>query len=346
MKLEEYGYNEFFEALFAQCADGLEPARIIAEHKSVFIAATGSGELPAHLSGKYLYMLEEKGGKPTVGDFVCVKIAEEGDRAVIHEYLPRKTLFGRKDAFSKSLFQPVCANFDTVFICMALNNDFNTARLERYLLMAKESGAQAAIVLTKADISHDAELQSSICRAIAGDLPVHAVSAYDGTGIEELSCYFGQGKTVVALGSSGVGKSTLINAIVGEEVMKTGEIREDDSRGRHTTTHRQLIKMPCGGLYIDTPGMREIGLIDAENSVDEFYSDIEQLISQCRFKDCGHKSEPGCAVKQAIYNGSLTSERYKKYEKYKREAMRMNDRSAYIEMQKKFIKQVISAKKR
>lgn len=319
--LETYGYDDFFaEYASAFVKEGLSPARVIAEHKSNYIVTTMYGELPGVLSGHYRYNLDELGGSPTVGDFVMAKISDEKDRAVIQRLLPRKTAFVRRDMWKAQGTQILGANFDTIFVCMSLNKNYNVSRLERFLVLAKESKAQIAVVLTKADLCEDVDMQKEITQAICGDIPVYAVSAKNKMGLDDLAKYFAKGKTVISLGSSGVGKSTLVNAIFGQTIMDVRDIREDDDMGRHTTVHRQIILLPSGGLYMDTPGLREVGLVDAEEALLEMHGDIEQIMKSCRFGNCTHRTEPGCAVKAAIREGKLTKEQYEKYLKLKKEA--------------------------
>ncbi|MFA6075760.1 MAG: ribosome small subunit-dependent GTPase A [Negativicutes bacterium] len=339
--LNDYGYLKYIKSIEMPTTPfGYAAARVVAQHKSSWQVVTASGEYRADLSGKYRYDLDAKGGYPAVGDYVLVQIAKTNDLAVIHELLPRKTVFYRADQWHAAAIQIVAANFDTVFVCMSLNRDYNIARLERYLVMAKESGADIVVVLTKADLCPDVELQLEICRAVAGHVPVYAVSVVDGAGMEQLAPYFAQGNTVVALGSSGVGKSSLVNALFGQEIMKVAAIREDDARGRHTTVHRELILLPGGGLYLDTPGMRELGLVDAGESVAEMFEDIEQLADACRFSDCRHNGEPGCAIRAALANGELSDKRYKRYVKFQQELSYAEDPSGHRAQKTEFFKQI------
>lgn len=342
--LNEFGYEKYCEdSAVPDIPAGLTPARVVAQHKSSWQVVTANGEYSADLSGKYRYDLAAKGGYPAVGDYLLVQIAETNDLAVIHELLPRKTVFYRADQWHAAAIQIVAANFDTVFVCMSLNRDYNIARLERYLVMAKESGANIVVVLTKADLCPDVELQLEICRAVAGFVPVYAVSVVDGAGMEQLAPYFAQGNTVVALGSSGVGKSSLVNALFGQEIMKVAAIREDDARGRHTTVHREIILLPGGGLYLDTPGMRELGLVNAGESVAEMFEDIEQLAETCRFSDCRHNGEPGCAIRTALDNGELSAKRYKRYIKFQQELSYAEDPSGHRAQKTEFFKQIHKA---
>lgn len=248
---------------------------------------------------------------PAVGDFVMAGKTGEGTQAVIHQVLPRKSVFMRKAAGSDRKEQLVATNIDIVFLCMALNQDFNVRRLERYLSIAWDSGAKPVVVLTKPDICED---------------------------IEEILPYLSAGTTAAFLGSSGVGKSTLVNRLLGEERLATGGIRNDD-KGRHTTTHRELLFLPDGGMVIDTPGMRELGMWDAKSGIDRTFSDIEELALQCRFRDCTHTVEPGCAVQKALKNGTLSKERMQSYQKLKTENDYMEHAKSYLEVAVKNMKQ-------
>lgn len=340
MSLIDYGYGEFFRKAFDQRYQApLVPARIIAQHKSAYIIKTDAGEVPASVSGKFRFALEDRRETPAVGDFAAVQLSEMGDRAVIHALLPRRTCFYRSDAWDASGVQVLGCNFDTVFLCMSLNQNFNLSRLERYRIMAEESRADVAVVLTKADLCRDAEIKAALCEAVA-KAPVFTVSAVTGQGIDALRAFFARGRTVAALGSSGVGKSSLLNALAGCELMKTGGIREEDGRGHHTTVHRQILPLPSGGLYFDMPGLREIGLTHAEDAVSDLFEDVEHLMASCRFSDCRHGSEPGCAVRAALESGELAQERWRRYQQYLKEARYADDRKGYIRDRSAFFKTV------
>lgn len=248
---------------------------------------------------------------PAVGDFVMAGGTGKATQAVIYQVLPRKSVFMRKAAGSDRKEQLVVTNIDIVFLCMALNQDFNVRRLERYLSIAWDSGAKPVVVLTKPDICED---------------------------IEEKLPYLSAGTTAAFLGSSGVGKSTLVNRLLREERFATGGIRNDD-KGRHTTTHRELLFLPDGGMVIDTPGMREVGMWDAKSGIDSTFSDIEELALQCRFRDCTHTVEPGCAVQKALKNGTLSKERMQSYQKLKTENDYMEHAKSYLEVAVKNMKQ-------
>lgn len=264
---------------------------------------------------------------PTVGDFVRLE-AWNGGMARILETLPRKTFFSRLDPSSAGhAAQAVAANFDYVFLLQSLNQDFNLRRLERYITMAWQSGAVPVVILTKRDLNDHWVEQVQAAQTVSAGAKVHAVSARTKEGLAALSAYLRPRKTVVFLGSSGVGKSSLLNALAGETVMEVGEIREDDGRGRHTTTNRQLQRLNSGAMVIDTPGMRELGLWDALAGLEQSFADVEQYFSACRFRDCRHQTEPGCAVRAAIADGTLPTERWESYQKLLREAGRAGKKS-------------------
>lgn len=338
--LEQYGYDEEWKEAFSEFPSDCKPARVLSEHRSVYELVTEYGEVPGGLSGKYRFNLLAQYGAPTVGDFVAVRMSTLNDRAEIEGVLPRKTLFQRKDGFAATGIQLLAANFDTIFICMSLNQNYNLARLTRYLIVAKETGAEAVVVLTKSDLCADAFIKVIECETMTRADMVIEVSAKTGENIDKLAPYFNKGRTVIAVGSSGVGKSTLVNAVFGDEIMKTGEIREDDARGKHTTVHRQMILLPSGGIYIDTPGLREIGISEAEDAVSEMYADIEELMKQCKFADCRHGKEPGCAVKSAIKSGALTLKRYEDYQKYLREARYHENKQKFLQMRTERFKEI------
>jgi ribosome biogenesis GTPase len=280
---------------------------------------TEEGELLAEVSGKLRHEAIGREDYPAVGDWVVLDARPEEGKATIHSVLPRYSKFSRKAAGNTTEEQIVATNVNTVFLVNALNLDFNVRRIERYLLLAWESGANPVIVLSKADLCEDTLEKVHEVEAVAFGVPIHVVSVMTEDGIEALSPYLGEGKTVALMGSSGAGKSTLINLWLGEDRQKVLSVREGDDRGRHTTTHREMFLLPGGGLMIDTPGMRELQLWHADEGVHDAFGDITALFARYRFADCMHGNEPGCAVQRAIAEGKLTAERLASYRKLERE---------------------------
>ncbi|WP_162160575.1 ribosome small subunit-dependent GTPase A [Paenibacillus gorillae] len=320
INLQAYGYRD------SQTINGLIPARIIEIHREQYKAICEHGEVAATLKGSFVYELKERNEFPAVGDFVWLKYNHNGSSSIVN-VMPRQSKFSRTDfsghaaGYVKTVLeQVVAANFDYVFIMSSLNQDFNVNRIARYLTLARQSGGLPVIVLTKADLCETYEEKVELLRNIAGDIDIIALSSFTKMGLERLSDFLKPAKTIVFLGSSGIGKSSLLNALAGHELMAVKEIREDDARGRHTTTHRQLVKLPSGALIIDTPGMRELGLWQADEGISASFSVVEQLFAGCRFSDCNHNQEPGCAVQTAIKNGSLTQEKWSSYLAQKRES--------------------------
>ena len=293
-------------------------ARVIAVHRERYQLSCEKGELYARLKTKEYYL--DRAQFPTVGDYVSVQYVENGDSLILAT-LPRRTVFTRRAAGPVPVDQAVAANFDYVFILQSLNQDFNPNRLERYLTLSWQSGATPVVLLTKADLQEDYWDYLTRAERVAMGVNVHVVSAHSGQGLARLNAYLQPGKTVVFLGSSGVGKSSLVNALAGEAVMAVSAIREDDSKGRHTTTHRQLLRLPGGALVIDTPGMRELGMWETDTGLVEAFSDVEVYLGRCRFSDCSHTSEPGCAVRAAIEAGELDPGRWERYRKLKEESV-------------------------
>lgn len=295
-------------------------ARVIAVHKERYqLFNEIHGEFFARLkSSSYLHDSDEK--FPTVGDLVEYQLNPQGDSLILHT-LPRKSYFQRYDPWNPH-GQAIAANFDTVFILTSANHDFNVKRLRRYLAAARSSGANYAVVITKADLAPEIGLYVDLAQAEVGDCRIIPISAATGWGLNNIRNYLVPGSVSVFLGSSGVGKSTLVNALAGKEIMDVNGIRENDSKGRHTTTHRQMICLDGGAWILDTPGMRELGLLEAEEGVQETFADIPELAERCRFHDCTHTHEPGCAVLQAIREGCLTQARLDEYLALEKEAKR------------------------
>lgn len=321
MTLEQYGWNEDWNQLWNRNGDrteGTMPARIVGDFGSRYRVVTEEGEGWGELSGKLRHSLETFGDYPAIGDWTEVRKSEAGPY-VLQRVLERRSQISRKAAGSQPREQIVAANVDTLFLVSALNDDYNIRRMERYLIMAWNSGASPVIVLTKADLCDDPESRLREMELAAPGVPVLAVSAVKDRGRAELMPYIGEGRTATLTGSSGCGKSTLVNWLSGEEVQLTGAVREDDSRGRHTTTRRELFVLPDGGIIIDTPGMRELQLWEDEGGLDLAFADIAQLSAGCRFADCRHEREEGCAVREAVESGELAEKRLRSYHKTQRE---------------------------
>lgn len=331
--LKDYGFNQDW-----QTNDELIPARVIAVHKERYEIICPHGEGFARVKGSN-YRSDSGENFPTVGDFVEVQYNPIGDSLIVHTR-ERTTLFSRTDPSTNQTEQVVAANFDYVFILCSLNKDFNLRRIERYLTSAWQSGGFPVVVLTKADLCEESEQRSAEVEAIAPGVPVIPVSSLTGQGLKNLQEYLKPGKTAVLLGMSGVGKSSLLNAIGGQTLMDVGDIREDDSRGRHTTTHRHLFRLESGGMVIDTPGMRSIGMWDVSSGLGEAFSDIEELMTQCRFADCGHHTEPGCAVKNALESGELSPQRWQNYLSLQKEAKYYENKQEYMHERAQFFKSI------
>jgi ribosome biogenesis GTPase len=317
--LVDFGWDPVFARAFALVEEpGREPGRIVAEHRGSYRVVTVDGERSAQLAGRLRYDANGRPDLPVVGDWVVV------DGPAIVAILDRRTVFTRRDPDPRIGEQLLCANVDVAFLVTSANRDLNLRRLERYLAMAWSSGASPVVLLSKADIAPDLDAAVESVERIAGDVPVAAVSAVSGVGLDDVRAFLSAGRTSVFLGSSGVGKSTLLNALAGREIALTGEIRADDARGRHTTTTRQLVTLPDGWLVIDTPGLRELGLADVDGGagLERTFADVETIAAECRFSDCRHEREPGCAVRAALADGRLDHARLESHRKLERELAR------------------------
>jgi ribosome biogenesis GTPase len=316
LNLIDLGWDDGFAASFEPHKDDCEPARVAAQHRGGYDVLTEGGERRASLTGRLRHEAASAAELPAVGDWVALR--EETIQAV----LPRRSAFSRKAAWAPTEEQVLAANLDAIFVVSGLDADLNLRRLERYLTLAWESGATPVLVLTKADLCEDVDAALFEVEQVAVGVAAHAVSNVSGAGIDELVPYLAPARTVALLGSSGVGKSTLANRLAGEELQATHEIRED-GRGRHTTTSRQLIHLPGGALLVDTPGLREVQLWDADEGINEAFADVDELAAGCRFNDCAHLHEPGCAVQAAIDEGRLPRERLQSYRLLQRELQRL-----------------------
>jgi ribosome biogenesis GTPase len=341
INLKQYGYTETEIP-----SGGLLPGRVTELRRERYAVITERGEVTAALKGSFYHHAEMREELPCVGDFVLLQYNGSGPSLII-QLLPRRSKFSRADfsghgaGYVKTILEQVVAtNFDFVLIVTPLNQDFKVSRIARYLTQARQSGGQPVVILTKADLIEDVDAPVSAVRKAAPDVPVHAVSSHTGFGLDALNEYLLPGKTLVFLGMSGVGKSSLLNVLMGQEVMAVKDIREDDGRGRHTTTHRQLFMLPSGAMVIDTPGMRELGLFGAEEGVGASFFNVEELFTHCRFSDCRHQTEPGCAVIAAIANGSLTREQLDGYLAQKQEVKFAEDKSAYMRGKQNFQKSI------
>lgn len=329
--LYKVGLTERF-AQQAMMYEGLFLARVSVQHKDLYKVITEHAEIQAEVSGKMGFIAKDSSDYPAVGDWVMVdRTHDSGGNAIIHHILRRKSVFVRKAAGTSNQTQIIAANIDTLFICMSLNNNFNLRRLERYLSVAWDSMATPVVVLTKADLCDDIAAKTAEVQTVAPGVDILVTTSIDDDGFTAVNKYIGPEKTVAFLGSSGVGKSTLINRIMGRDVLATQETGDAD-KGRHTTTYRQLMAVAGGGVVIDTPGMRELQIEHADLA--KSFVDIEGLVQNCRFSDCSHDNEPGCAVKAAIANGSLTAERLSSYNKLQIEMKYQTMTSRQLENEK------------
>lgn len=333
----EWGWNDRFQDCVT-CPPEWFPARVIAQERGLYDIISESGMAKAAISGKFRYETKRVSDYPIVGDFVLYAPNENG-QAVIHQVLPRKSVFIRKAAGTSNQEQVVAANVDTVFLCMALNRDFNLRRMERYISIAWDSGATPVIILTKCDLCENVESRKKEVEEIAVGIDIIITSSMETDGYVSVLPYLKEGKTAALLGSSGVGKSTLINRLLGEDILETNGLRDDD-KGRHTTTHRELMLLPGKGMVIDTPGMRELGMWNASDGLEKTFEDIEALACLCRFRNCTHQTEPGCAVRVALKNGTLSEERYLSWEKLTKENAWNEDSESYLAVKEKKFKEI------
>lgn len=342
-ELKRYGLSNL-AAKAAETADA-QPGRVVSQEKEMYRVLWEGGELLASVSGRFRFEALTALDYPATGDFVLLEPQSlDSGRGVIRSVLPRKSAFVRKAPGKSREEQVIAANVDTVFVCMSLNQDFNLRRLERYLAVAWESGAVPVVVLTKSDLCGSLQEKLAMVHSVAMGADVLVTSAMEEDGYGQILPYLTEGRTAAFIGSSGVGKSTLINRLLGEERLDTNGLRDDD-KGRHTTTRRELIPLPTGGLVMDTPGMREMGMWDAGNGLDLAFSDIEALTESCRFRDCRHGSEPGCAVRTAIARGELPEERLLSWRKLRAESAYAKDSESYLAAKEKKFKNIAKLSK-
>lgn len=335
MNIRLLGWNDFFEANFAPYMDNsLSPARVARRDRTSWLLYHTEGETVGELSGKFRREITDTSAWPAVGDWVAVSPEGDGAPCIIHAVLPRQSCLSRKAASSGGMpdsggrtdEQVLAANIDTAFLVSGLDLDFNIRRLERYLATAYDCGARPVVVLNKSDLCQDVESVIAEVESVAVGVDILTISATEGTGLEQMDRYIEGNQTIVLLGSSGVGKSTIINRLIGSEALKTAPVRESDNRGRHTTTWREMIPLPSGGVLIDSPGMRELQAWINEDSLKRTFDDIEALAKNCRFRDCRHQGEPGCAVEAAVAEGELDLERLDSFHKLKKEMRFLEER--------------------
>ena len=327
MFLKSIGANDdVIRAFEPYISQGLDLARVAESQCDRYRLLTEAGERNGVPSGRLRYRAEDSASLPAAGDWVAARFLDSRE-ALVEAVLPRRSAFSRRAAGTRAEEQVVAANIDRLFVVCGLDGDFNLRRIERYLTLAAAGGVNPVIVLNKADLCANVSERAAETRTAAGAAPVLAVSARTGAGLETLRTYLNSGETVALVGSSGAGKSTLINWLLGADRQRTGEVRESDSRGRHTTTHRELVPIPGGGALIDTPGLRELQLWAERDSVESVFGEVAELAARCRFRDCTHTGEPGCAVEEALRSGDLASDRLASFQKLIREAQRHEEES-------------------
>lgn len=317
--LRVWGWDDARQLAYVESGSVLPPARVVAQHRGEYVLQAPWGRAIGVAPGRMQYRAARAREMPAVGDWVLVEPANDGP-ATIREILARCSEFVRRRAGTEDGEQVVAANVNTAFLMTSLDSNLNPRRLERYLVAAWDSGATPVVVLTKSDLVSGADAIVEEIRVIAAGADVIAVSSATGEGLDRLREYLDPGTTVALLGSSGVGKSTLVNTLAGENLLLTQQVREIDNKGRHTTTHREIFLLHDGALVLDTPGMRELGLVEADEGIEETFDDVAEIVERCRFSDCRHDSEPGCAVREALTEGVITGQRWESYAKLQKEA--------------------------
>ncbi len=341
MIINDFGWDDYFQDDWnLKCTENMFPARIISDYGQKIRVISNDGE---SLINKPIKKDELQ---TAVGDWIALEYESENKTIQVKKVLNRKTKLSRAAAGPKVKEQIIAANVDTVFLIQSLNDDFNMRRLERYLIAAWESGAMPVVILTKTDCCNDVEKKVNIAGDTALGVNIHAICAITGEGLNEIKQYMTKGKTTALLGSSGVGKSTLVNILSGKKLLKTQEIRQNNDRGRHTTNHRELYLLPGGGLILDTPGMRSLALWEADAGINMMFSDIDELAYLCKFRDCRHQNEPDCAVKKALEDGNLDMSRWKSWQKLQKELKHIElKKQNKIRMQEKNFSKMIKAGK-